>query len=112
VTTCPKGDLYGTAAWLAGTGGPSYLVKGVEISMMTPAFLILSHKKTWHLRLVSMLLCMPLLLAGCSMVTPIHEPPTPPLIKAVSKGDTPTGAGFARQRGGPCRHGTPTAVPP
>jgi hypothetical protein len=28
VTTCPKGDLYGTAAWLAGTGEASYLVKG------------------------------------------------------------------------------------
>jgi ankyrin repeat protein len=58
--------------------------------MMTSAFLILSHEKTWHLRLISMLLCMPLLLAGCSMVTRSHEPPTPPLIKAVSKGDTPT----------------------
>jgi len=60
------------------------------MSMMTPVFLILSHEKTWHLWLVSMLLCIPLLLAGCSMATRSHEPPTPPLIKAVSKGDTPT----------------------
>ncbi len=64
-----------------------YLVKG-RICMTIHAFLRLSHDKIWHWRLVGMLLCIPLLLGGCSIVTRSNEPP--PLIKAVSKGDTPT----------------------
>jgi ankyrin repeat protein len=56
--------------------------------MMTHAFLLLSHDKTWPLRLVGMLLGLSLLLGGCSVRRSSNEPP--PLIKAVSKGDTPT----------------------
>ena len=56
--------------------------------MTTHAFLLLSHDKTWPLRLVGMLLGLSLLLGGCSVRRSSNEPP--PLIKAVSKGDTPT----------------------
>src|SRR5215467_8281147 len=80
--------MHGTAAWLTGTGGPGYLVKG-RTCMMTHAFLLLSHDKTWPLRLVGMLLGFLFLLGGCSMVRRASNEP-PPLIKAVSKGDTPT----------------------
>lgn len=59
--------------------------------MTAHAFLSLSYDSTWRLRLVGILLCLPLLLAGCSLVTRSHEPPPPPpLSKAVSKGDTAT----------------------
>ncbi len=59
--------------------------------MTAHAFLSLFHNSTWRLRLVGILLCLPLLLAGCSLVTRSNEPPPPPpLIKAVSKGDTTT----------------------
>jgi len=54
------------------------------------AFLTLSHYSTWRLRLVGMLLCLPLLLTGCSLVTRRNAPPPPPLIQAVSKGDIVT----------------------
>src|SRR5499427_109118 len=80
--------MHGTAAWLTGTGGPGYLVKG-RTCMTTHAFLLLSHDKTWPLRLVGMLLGLLFLLGGCSMVRRASNEP-PPLIKAVSKGDTPT----------------------
>src|SRR5215471_7151702 len=80
--------MHGTAAWLTGTGGPGYLVKG-RTCMMTHAFLLLSHDKTWPLRLVGTLLGLLFLLGGCSMVRRSSNEP-PPLIKAVSKGDTPT----------------------
>jgi ankyrin repeat protein len=57
--------------------------------MTTHASLILSHDKTRPLRLVAMLLGLLLLLGGCSSGRrSSYEPP--PLIKAVSKGDTPT----------------------
>ena len=57
--------------------------------MTTHAFLILWHDSAWRLRLVGILLCLPLLLAGCSFVTRRNEPPPPPpLVKAASKGDT------------------------
>src|SRR5262245_7754194 len=79
---------HGTAAWLIGTGGPGYSVKG-RTCMMTPAFLLLSHDKLWPLRLVSMLVSLCLLLGGCSLVRHTSNEP-PPLIKAVSRGDTPT----------------------
>src|SRR2546426_10822967 len=59
--------------------------------MTAHAFLSLFHNSTWRLRLVGILLCLPLLLAGCSLVTRSNEPPPPPpLIKAGSKGDTAT----------------------
>lgn len=59
--------------------------------MTTYAFLTLLHHSTWRLRLVGMLLCLPLLLAGCSLVTRSNAPPPPPpLTRAVSKGDTAT----------------------
>src|SRR5215510_15135096 len=80
--------MHGTAAWLTGTGGPGYLVKG-RTCTTTHAFLLLSHDKTWPLRLVGMLLGLLFLLGGCSMVRRASNEP-PPLIKAVSKGDTPT----------------------
>jgi ankyrin repeat protein len=57
--------------------------------MTTPAFLLLSHDKTWPLRLVGLLLGLLLLLEGCSIVRRSSNEP-PPLIKAVSKGDMPT----------------------
>src|SRR5262249_2843136 len=80
--------LHGTAAWLTGTGGPGYLVKG-RTCMTTHAFLLLSHDKIWPLRLVAMLLGLLLLLGGCSSGRRSSYE-LPPLIKAVSKGDTPT----------------------
>src|SRR5262245_63078628 len=59
--------------------------------MTTRAFLNLSPNRTWRVWLVGILLYLPLLLAGCSLVTRRNEPPPPPpLIKAVSKGDTAT----------------------
>jgi ankyrin repeat protein len=57
--------------------------------MTTHAFLLLSHDKTWPLRLVGLLLGLLLLLEGCSIVRRSGNEP-PPLIKAVSKGDMPT----------------------
>src|ERR687887_479209 len=80
--------LHGTAAWLTGPGGPGYLVKG-RTCMTTHAFLLLSQDKIWPLRLVAMFLGLLLLLGGCSLVKRSSNEP-PPLIKAVSRGDTPT----------------------
>src|SRR4029077_7627443 len=80
--------LHGTAAWLTGTGGPGYLVKG-RTCMTIHAFLLLSHDKTWPLRLVRILMGLLLILGGFNAVRRSSNEP-PPLIKAVSKGDTPT----------------------
>src|SRR5262245_60384941 len=77
-----------TTAGLTGTGGPGSLLKG-RTHMMMHAFRILSHDKTWPVWLIGMLLCLPLFLGSCSMVRRSSNEP-PPLIKAVSKGDTPT----------------------
>ena len=84
----PSKAIHGTAVWLTGTGGPGYLVKG-GTCMTTHAFFLLSPDKTWPLRLVGMLLGFLLVLGGCSIVRHSSNEP-PPLIKAVSKGDTPT----------------------
>jgi len=90
-TGATRPDLQETLPWhnsrLAGTGEPSHLVKG-RTRMTTQAFRILSHDKAWCVQLVSMFLCLPLLLTGCTIVTRSNEPP--PLIRAVSRGDTPT----------------------
>src|SRR5262245_12536787 len=84
----PRMAMHDTAVWLTGTGGPGYLVKG-RTCMTTHAFLLLSHDKLWSWRLVSILMSLIFLLGGCSIVRRSSNEP-PPLIKAVSKGDTPT----------------------
>jgi len=57
--------------------------------MTIHTFLLLSHDKPWPVRLVGILLGFLLVLGGCSVVRRSSNEP-PPLIKAVSKGDTPT----------------------
>src|SRR5262245_27697886 len=84
----PRKATPGTAGELPGTGRPGQLGKG-RTCMTTHAFLLLSHDKTWPVRLVGMLLGFLLVLGGCSIVRRSSNEP-PPLIKAVSKGDTPT----------------------
>ncbi len=58
--------------------------------MMIPTLRIMSSAPPWPRRLLGTLVCVPWLLGACTLIPTRATNEPPPLIKAVSKGDTPT----------------------